>query len=426
MKLMAVATTGADIGSWLHPESENNYLSGAWWADIARTLEKAKFDAIFFADSQALPAPEALRKGGDVYLLDPVPLAATIAAHTSKIGIGVTISSTLVEPYAIARSMGTLDVLSGGRMAWNVVTSSNDSEARKYGDECLPSKSERYDRADETVDAVCRLWNSFPREAYVVDQDQEVFVDPDRLDHFQYRGKYVATEGPLSVPQSPQNHPVIMQAGSSPRGRDFAARSAEVIFTYQRSAEGMQAFREDMNERFKAAGRSPEECAIVPSIQVIVGETTEIALARRDYMYSLIDEGVARARVSMYIGMDLTEIDGDATLDDIDRSLAAAGGSQDVFFDTMRKEGLTLSQAVRKFAFNDMGPEVIGSPEEVADMLQEMFETWGCDGFMLNAGELPSSFEEVARSVVPLLQERGVFRRDYEGTTLRSHLAQKE
>lgn len=426
MHLMAVCTAGPHMGSWLHPESENRYFDAEWWGDLARTLERARFDAIFFADVQTFYAEEMMRKGGDLYLLDPVPLAASIAARTERIGIGITISTSLVEPYAIARSMQTLDVLSRGRVAWNVVTSSNQREARVYGREALLPKAERYDRADEAVEACMRLWESFPAEALVADQSRNLYIDPERLLPVDYRGEHVSTNGVLAIPPGPQGRPVIMQAGASPRGRDFAAKWSEIIFTYGRSRDGMRAFRADMERRFVAAGRSPEECRILPAVQAIVGETEEIARARHAYLFSLIDVDVSVARAAEYIGFDLTALDPNSRIDDIDLSEVARGGASDIFFDTMRDEGYTIGETAQRFSFNYLGPEFVGTPEQVADQMEEVFDTWGIDGFILAPSVMPGSFEDFARMVVPILQQRGLVRSEYTGTTLRDHLAQRD
>lgn len=319
--------------------------------------------------------------------------------------------------------MQTLDVMSGGRIAWNVVTSSQDAAIRRVGGKGLLPKNERYEMADEVVEACFKLWNSFPADAYLADKKTRHFIDVDKLDHFTYSGKYVQTEGPLTVPPSPQGHPVIMQAGSSDRGRDFAARWAEVIFTYQRTQEGMRAFRTDMNSRFIKAGRSPEDCAIMPSVQVMLGETEAIAHEKREYIFSQIDETTALSRTGKQIGIDLTKVSRDAKYGDLE-DLGASGGSRDVFLETMAKEDLTVLETARRFSYNDLGPEIIGTAEQVADQMQYMFENWGNDGFILNPGILPESYEEFVRAVVPILQERGLFRAEYEGTTLREHLHQ--
>jgi FMN-dependent oxidoreductase (nitrilotriacetate monooxygenase family) len=421
MHLVGVLTSGPNAGLWTNPLNENRYLDGEWWAGIAQTMEDARFDTIFFADTLAFYSDASTRKGGDVYLLDPIPLAAHIAAKTENIGIGITISSSFFEPYGIARSTRSLGVLSGGRIAWNIVTSTTDVEAQLFGLPALPRKDDRYARAHEVIDACHHLWSSFPESAYLVDKADETFIDPAELKPVDFRGKYITTSGILTVPPSPQNRPVIMQAGASPAGRDFAARWAEVVFTFQRSREGMLAFRADMNERFAKFGRHPGDAVILPSIQVVVGETTQIAREKRDYMVSLIDADVALARAAMSLGLDVEELRGRTTLDDVPRERGSKA-ALDVFSEVMAREGLSIVETARRFAFNDLGPELVGTPLEIADSMQEMFETWGVDGFIMNPAVVPGTFEEFARSVVPLLQERGLLRTEYGGNTLRSHL----
>lgn len=424
MHLMTMMTTGPDVGSWTHPWAENDYLDGQWWANIAKTLERAKFDAIFFADAQTFYGTVTPRKGGDIYLLDPLPLAATIAAATSKIGIGVTVSTSFFQPYGIARAMGTLDLLSRGRMAWNVVTSAFDEEAQRYGMSTLLPKSERYDRAEEVVEACLKLWDSFPPEAYVADRSEGTFIDPFRLRSFEYSGVHVSTRGPITTPPSPQGHPVIMQAGSSPRGREFAARWAEVVFTYQRTRESMREFRDDIDQKLVAAGRKPGEVALLPLIQVIVGETERIAREKREYIFSLIDDEAALYRTGLAARIDLNRVSPTAKLADLPLEGVPRGGATDVFLAAMERDDLTVLEAAKRFAFNDLGPEIIGTPHQVADQMQHMFENWGADGFILSANGAPRSLEDFARAVVPILQERGVFREDYAGTTLREHFHQ--
>lgn len=423
MHLIPVIQAGPLVGSWRHPQAETAYLDGEWWSSLARTLEDARFDAIFFADAQTFYNDEMTRKGGDIYLLDPVPLAATVAQATTRIGIGITISSSFFEPYGIARALGTLDVLSKGRMAWNVVTSVSDQEAQRFGKPRLLPKNERYDRADEMVEACMRLWDSFPREAYLVDKQRGEFIDPTRLKPFEYSGKHVKTQGPLTVPPSAQGRPLIMQAGSSDRGRQFAARWAEILFTYQRDRASARAFRADMNRRMAQYGRAPEACAILPSIQVVVGETESIAQEKRHYLYSLVDDDVALARTSMAIGVDLTKVAPGQKLRDLDMG-EGSSGALDVMIGAMAGENLTVIDAARRYATNALCPELVGTPEQVADDMQAMFEDWGVDGFILTPHVLPASIEEFTRGVVPLLQERGVFRREYGGATLREHLGQ--
>ncbi len=422
MHLISVFTTGAEVGTWTHPWAENAYRDAAWWGRIAQTLERAKFDAMFFADAQAFYGDVNPRKGGDLFLLDPTVLAASIAAVTARLGLGLTVSTSLFNPYGIARSLGTLDVLSQGRVAWNVVTSAFDEEARRHGMDGLLPKDQRYDRADEVVEACLRLWNSFPEDAYLADKASSTFLDPSKLQPFEYSGTYVGTKGPISTPPSPQGHPVVMQAGSSPRGRDFAARWAEIIFTYQRTAESMQAFRADIDSRLAQFGRAGQRVLIVPQVQAIVGETEGIARDKREYLLSLIDEEAALLRASHTTKLDLLTMDPQAKIGDIDTAGLSRGGTMDTFLTAMAVDDLTVIEAARRYGLNDLGPQLVGTPVQVADQLEHMFEAWGNDGFAFRNSALPTSIDDVARAVVPVLQERGVFRTEYEGSTLREHL----
>ncbi|MGC4253001.1 MAG: NtaA/DmoA family FMN-dependent monooxygenase, partial [Sphingobium sp.] len=231
-------------GMWLHPETQNDLLNPERYEKFARTMEEGFFDGLFFADSVALfgggdPNSVELSKGVQVGLLDPLALIAIMARATKHIGLGATISTSFLPPYQLARSLATLDVLSGGRIAWNVVTSSSQAEARNFGMDDLLPRDERYDRADEVLEACCALWNSWEDGAFQMDKRTGVCIDPKKVHRVDFKGKYVSTAGPLNVPRSPQGRPVIMQAGASERGREFAAKWAEIIFTFQHDVDSM-------------------------------------------------------------------------------------------------------------------------------------------------------------------------------------------
>lgn len=410
-------------GMWRHPETQNAFLDPGWWETQAKMLEQGCFDAFFFADAQTFFSDTVFAKGGQLSLLDPIPLAAMMARVTSRIGIGITMSTTLNAAYGIARALGTLDVLSGGRVAWNVVTSSTDREAQIYGRDALPPRHERYDMADEVVEACMKLWDSFDPQALVIDPVSGTFADPAHVHSFDYDGKWVRTKGPLTVPQSPQGRPVIMQAGASDRGRDFAARWAEVIFTLQHSLPDMQAFTADIGARMKKHGRDPAECAVLTSVDPIIGDTEEIAREKQAYVNSLVDPDLGIAVVSAHIGVDLRAFPRDKPIEDVHAELGARG-SLDVIMQATKAHGLTLGEAAQRFATSELCPQIVGTPEQVADQLQEMFEARGCDGFIVTPTVMPRSFEEFTRSVVPILQKRGLFRTSYPGTTLRASLTQ--
>ncbi|ADH91424.1 dibenzothiophene desulfurization enzyme [Ancylobacter novellus DSM 506] len=414
-------------GMWRHPETQNAFLDPATYEHVARVLEQGRFDSLFFADVLGISDyyngsyDTMLGKGGQMGLLDPVPLLTLMARATQHIGLGATISTSLFNPYHIARTLGTLDHLSGGRVAWNVVTSSSSLEAHNFGLDGLPARNERYDRADEVVEACIGLWHSWEDGALVLDKKAGTFADPSKVHPVNYQGRWIKTAGPLTVPRSPQGHPVIMQAGSSDRGREFAARWSEIIFTLQHDISGMQAFYSDIKVRMGKYGRAPEECAILTSVDPIIGETESIAREKQAYINSLVDAELGMALVSYHLGVDLSRYPADQPLSDIQLE-EGSRGSFDILVKATQADGLTLGQAAQRFATSELCPQVVGTPESVADQLQTFFEAKGCDGFILTPTAFPGTFESFARSVSPILQERGVLRKDYTGKTLRENL----
>jgi FMN-dependent oxidoreductase (nitrilotriacetate monooxygenase family) len=414
-------------GAWRHPEADLGIFTPQYHEHVARVLEAGKFDSLFFADILGLhdlfggTFATTLRGGGQMGLLDPIPLLSMMARVTSHIGLGATLSSTFYAPYHLARSLGTLDLLSGGRVAWNVVASHGHLEAQNFGLSELPARDARYDYADEVVEAVCRLWESWDADALVLDKHSGIFADPDKVHYVNYAGRWIKTRGPLTVPRSPQGRPVIMQAGSSSRGRDFAARWGELVFTLQHGKADMQAFYQDLKARVVAQGRAPEDCLILPSIDVIIGETDAIARERQAYVNDLVQTEVGLAQMSGHLGVDLSGYDPNQPLADMHIE-AGSRGSLDVILQGTQAQGLTLGSAARGFATSELCPQIVGSPTTVADQLQDLFESHACDGFIFTPTLMPGMFEQLCRAVVPVLQARGLFRRDYAGTTLRAHL----
>jgi FMN-dependent oxidoreductase (nitrilotriacetate monooxygenase family) len=414
-------------GAWRHPEADLGVFTPQWHEHIARVLEQGKFDSLFFADILGLydlfggHFATILRCGGQMGLLDPIPLLSIMSRVTRNIGLGATLSSTFYPPYHLARTLGTLDLMSGGRVAWNVVASHGHLEARNFGVDQLPARDTRYDYADEVVEAVCRLWESWDADALVLDKQRGIYANPDKVHYVDYAGKWIRTRGPLTVPRSPQGRPVIMQAGSSPRGRDFAARWGELVFTLQHGKADMIAFYQDLKKRVVAQNRAPEDCLILPSIDVIVGETDSIARERQAYVNDLVQTEAGLAQMSGHIGVDLSHFPPDQPLADMVLE-AGSRGSLDVILQGTAAQGLTLGEAARRFATSELCPQIAGSPTTIADQLQDFFEAGACDGFILTPTLMPGMFEQFCRSVVPLLQARGLFRREYSGTTLRAHL----
>ncbi|WP_250993598.1 LLM class flavin-dependent oxidoreductase [Agrobacterium vitis] len=430
MRLVAFLKAGPTShhhGMWRHPETDNGFLDPAWYEQLAQTLERGFFDCLFFADVMGLydyyngNFNTFVSKGGALSLRDPIPILAMMSRVTKHIGLGATLSTTFVNPYQIARVLGTLDVLSGGRMAWNVVTSASSTEARNFGLEAMPGRSERYEKAHEVVDACMHLWDSWQDGALVMDKENGIFADPSKVRYVDYKGKWVKTRGPLTVPRSPQGHPVIMQAGSSGPGRAVAARWAEMIFTLQHSTREMVAFRAEMREALAAAGRNPDDCAVLPSVDPIIGETESIAREKQAYVNSLVDPELGMSLMSSHVGSDLSKYTPDQSLLDLQLE-EGSRGSLDVLLQGTKAEGLTIGEAAKRFATSELAPQVVGTPEQVADQLEMMFTAGGCDGFILTPTVSPGTWEQFARSVVPILQKRGLMRTSYEGPTLRQNL----
>jgi FMN-dependent oxidoreductase (nitrilotriacetate monooxygenase family) len=348
-------------------------------------------------------------------------LLAAMARKTKHIGLAGTLSTAFYHPFHIARSFASLDHMSGGRAAWNVVTSANSREAQNFGLEQLMDRNSRYDHADEVMEACDALWNSWDADAIIYDRERGVYADPTKVHYANYHGKFVRTRGPLPTPRSPQGRPVIMQAGSSERGRQFAARWAEVIFTLQHSKPDMQAFYADIKMRMERCGRAPEECIITPAIDIVLGETDSIARERADYLHSLVSAEVGVCDISNAIGVDLSPFPLDQPLDDMEIT-EGARGVLDVVLQGSRAAGLTLREAGYRYGVSQLTPALVGSATTVADRLQDMFESRCCDGFVICPSITPGTYMQFVKTVVPELQRRGVFRVEYSGRTLRENI----
>ena len=428
MHLVAYLKTGPTalhVGGWRHPESTlDDILDPERYQHIARVLEAAKFDGCFFADLFGLydihggSHDAYVRRGGQISFIDPTVVLPIMAAVTRNLGLGATLSTSFHTPYHLARWLASLDVVSKGRVAWNVVTSATDLEARNAGMSQLPPRDERYDRADEVLEACFALWNSWDADALVLDKEKGILADPSKVHYANYEGRWIKTRGPLSIPRSPQGRPVIMQAGSSDRGRDFAARWAEIVFTIQRGREEMREFYVDLKSRMDRRGRSPSECAVLPAVSVVLGETDSIARERADYIDSLIDPELNLAASSSSLGADLTKLKSEAALAGL-QGTQGMKGTEQLIQQSVKAEGLTFTQAAQK---RNAGREIVGTAKMVADVLQETFEADVCDGFVLAPTMFPGMFEQFCRSVVPELQRRGLFRTEYAGSTLRANL----
>ncbi len=409
--------------TWRHPSSPlDDLFEPERWEHIARVLEAACFDACFFADGLGIPDlykgsyADYVGRGGQLSLLDPMVLLPLMSRVTRHLGFGATLSTSFTPAYILARALGSLDIISKGRVAWNVVTTARDFEAQNCGMEGLPSKDARYDMADEVLEACDALWTGWDEDALVLDKEGGVFAEAGKIRYADYRGRYVAARGPLSIPRSPQGRPVIMQAGSSPRGRAFAARWAEMIFCAPATKKDAIAYRSDIRARMEAIGRNPDDCAVLPSVTVVVGETDSIAREKAAYLESLVDPELVLAASSWSVVADLSKIDQPDALD-AGGSNQGVQGHRDRMMQVAKEKGITFAEAVRR-------PRALlaGSPTTIADFMEEWFRDGAGDGFILPPTIAPTTFEEFGRMVVPELQRRGLFRRSYAGRTLRENL----
>ena len=434
MRLVAGVMAGPTVqqhGMWRHPETENRFLDAASYEELARLLERGRFDCVFFADQQGIPEiygnshVPVLEQGGQLSLLDPLPLLAIMGRVTTHLGLGATLSATHLPPYLLARSLATLDLLSQGRAAWNVVTSASVMEARNFGSDEVASRLSRYDRADEVLEACDRLWNSWDDDALVMNKSSGRFVDGAKVRAANYAGTFIRTKGPLTVPRSPQGQPVIMQAGASERGREFAARWAEMIFTVQDDTAAMIDFYRDIKTRMGNHGREPHECAILVSIDVIAAETESIAREKQAYINEHVTEEYGFVLVSGQLGFDVTTLPLDAPISDIQLE-AGSRGAFDIILRASKDQNLTLRQAARQFAISAFTPQIVGTGAQVADRLQAYFEAGACDGFIVNPSVFPGTYEQMVRLVIPELQSRGLFRKEYRHRTLRQTIQTAE
>lgn len=410
------------LGTWRHPRSEDYWSKAADLERLARTLEAAKFDAVFFADGLAINE-EAAAKGGVVSLIDPIVIGAGIARATERIGIAMTVSTAFQPPYSIARTLGSLDHVSGGRIGWNVVTSSFPPEFRNFGLPGVPPRELRYQRAAEVVDATLALWDSFPPSALVADAESGEYIDIEQLHFFDFEGNHVRSAGPLNALPSPQGRPIIIQAGASDQGKDFAACYADVIFVMVHSAADIRAYVTDVRARAAAAGRGPDDIVFLALINVVIGDTEADAQEQWSSVNALVDADTGVHVASMMVGKDLKGLPLDQPLGEIEFGEEGSVGLMELLRSVSngQRGDITLAEAAVIFA-NSAVPTIVGDPSQVADRIEQLHRESGAGGFMLSAPIMPAGLEDFARLVVPKLQERGLFRTDYPGTTFRSTL----
>jgi alkanesulfonate monooxygenase len=410
-------------GAWRYPGAfPDANFNFAHYKRFIQTLERGRFDAFFMADHLALlnMPIEALKRSHTVSSFDPLTLLPALAAVTERIGLIATASTTYNEPYHIARKFASLDHISGGRAGWNLVTTSNPDAALNFGQDEHMAHGERYQRAREFFEVVTGLWDGWADDALIRDAESGIFFDPERVRPLNHAGPEFKVRGPLNVARPVQGWPVIVQAGASEAGRQIAAETAEAVFAGVGTlAEGQRLYA-DIKGRMPALGRDPEHLKLLPGCFVVVGDTVEEARAKRAHLDSLVHYDSAIASLSIALGTDASRFDPDGPLPPIPETNASKTGRERAIA-LAEREGLTVRQLAQRLG-GYAGLAMVGTPGTIADEMEAWLEGRGADGFNIMFPWLPGGLDDFVDRVVAELQRRGLFRREYEGTTLRDHL----
>ena len=417
-------------GSWRHPSTMLDFTTPEYYQRIARTLEDGKIQMAFFDDRLALPDlytgnhAEAVAAGVRAVKMDPSTIMMAMGMVTQRLGLGTTYSTTYYEPYHVARVFATMDLMLKGRAAWNIVTSLNSAEARNFGQPDHMEHDARYDRADEFMDVVMGHWNTWEDDALILDKESGRFADPSKVHRLDHVGPYFQSRGPFSVPRSPQGHPVLIQAGQSGRGQAFAAKWAELVFVIYHGLEDGKRQYKAFKDLVAANGRDPSKVHVAPACYVCVGETEGVAQEKRAVIEATARDVDALVLISEVLNYDF----GAKPIDEPFSNEELAEFSWHGFRDRVILHSGKKNPTVRDF-INVSGRGTVkehtmfcGNPKQVADQMEEWFLAPACDGFVLAASSMPGAHDDVVRLLVPELQRRGLFHKEYEGTTLRENL----
>ncbi len=410
-------------GAWRYPGAlPNANFNFPALKRFIQKLEQGKFDAFFMADHLAmLNMPvDALKRSHTVTSFEPFTLLSALASVTERIGLMATASTTYDEPYHIARRFASLDHISGGRAGWNIVTTANPDAALNFGLEEDIEHDERYLRAREFYDVVTGLWDSFSDDAFIRDVESGIYFDPTRMHVLDHKGKHLSVRGPLNIARPVQGWPVIVQAGASEAGRQLAAETAEVVFAAAGSLEAGKAYFADIKGRARAIRRDPETIKILPGVLVIVGETVAAARAKRAHLDSLVHYDSGIGSLNSALGYDVSSFDPDGPLPEIPQTNASQS-ARDRVVAIARRENLTIRQLAQRVGSYG-GLAFVGTPQTIADDMEQWLTEDGSDGFNVMFPFLPEGLDDFVDRVVPELQRRGIFRKDYEGKTLRENL----
>ena len=416
---------GQHIAAWRDPAVDPGAgMSLQHYVQLAQLGERALFDFVFNADTQATFGPDDLdvwKRNTVGQRIEPLTLLGALAAVTRHIGLVATATTTYLEPFHVARIFASLDQLSEGRSGWNLVTSSAPAEALNFSHAAHAPHGDRYDRASEFVQVVLGLWDTWEDDAFVMDKAAGLFFDPAKLHMLNHRGKHFSVRGPLMISRSPQGRPVIVHAGQSEAGRALAAQSAEVVFSVEQSVEKAREFYADLKSRAARHGRSPESIKIMPGVQAVIGRSKAEAEDKYERLQSLIHPELGVAYLSEMLGADISGHPLDGPLPDVPLTNSQQG-RQKVIIELARRENLTIRQLYKKVAGTRAHRTICGTASDIADSLEHWYKTGAADGFNILSLTYPDGFADFTDQVVPELQRRKLFRTAYEGRTLRENL----
>jgi long-chain alkane monooxygenase len=427
LAFMQHGVSSHSVGMWRHPLDKigYDYAAPPYWQHLARTLERGLFDALFLADELAPynsfedSSDSTVQYAVQAPTHEPASLTPIITGATEHLGVGITLSTAFEHPYSMARRLSTLDHLSGGRIAWNIVGSYSPSEWAAYGEE-MPDRSIRYERIQEYVSLCCELWDSWQPDAIVADRETGIYAHPQKIAEVNFDGKYFRCRARHFVSPSPQGRPVLWQAGSSDQGRRFAAETAEAIFAIHPTVGSMRDYATDIRRRVAAADRDPNSVKLFYGVQPIVGRTASEATEKAHYLASLLRPEASLAMLSGQLGVDFSHFDPATPLEDV--AVPGIQGVKDALVASGAGEAVTVAEAADIYSFRFSMPQLIGTAASVADQLEHYMDEGGADGFMLLATYTPGCFEEFVDLVIPELQRRRRYRTSYPGKTLRENI----
>lgn len=415
--------TGHHEAAWRHPEVDPWAEQGIeHYVNIARTAERGKLDSLFLADGLAISSNITYNLH---HSFEPLTLLSALATATERIGLIATASTTYNQPYSLARALASVDRISGGRAGWNIVTSAGQGEAKNFNLTDRPAHAVRYERADEFLDTAKALWDSWADDAVVANKTTGIYSDADKIHAIDHQGKHFQVRGPLNLPRPVQGHPLLVQAGSSEAGKDFAARHAEAVFTAHLSVASAREFYADLKGRLGQFGRSTDELLILPGISAYIGDTVAEAREKYDYLNSLANPEYGVHQLSAQLDFDLSGYPLDSPLPELPAATDGAQSRKKLIVDVARKESLTIRALTERLAGARGHYTFIGTPAQVADEIELWFTTGAADGFNIMPPTFPAGLDDFVDKVVPLLQERGLFRTEYAGKTLREHYGLK-